>query len=292
MKQKGTFRDFGSIIKSMGELPPSPIVATKLLELLRKPDLTLKELANAVSLDPVISARLMRMANSAFYQQQKQISTVNRAIIVVGENVLKNLAIEYSLRNTHKTYGLLERRLWETSIGCAVASRLIADQLTDFDKNEAYLAGLQHHIGKVVMVNRDKDLYQEVLRIVEAGKGSLRDVECGLFAYSHEMVGAALLEHWNYPKVIVAATLHHHDFEKLRNENEEVFNLCAIICLASDFCRFCRVGQPHSSGQKDSEIDLSMNKGALALEANPLIIEELVEKFYPEFVKERTLFLS
>ena len=160
------FRDFDSIIRSMGELPPSPIVATKLLELLRKPDLKIKELANAVSLDPVISARLMRMANSAFYQQMKQISTVDRAIIVVGENVLKNLALEYSLRNTNKTYGVTERKLWENSIGCAVACRMIAGRLTDIDKSEAYLAGLQHHIGKVVMINRDKDLYREVLKVV------------------------------------------------------------------------------------------------------------------------------
>lgn len=284
----GTFRDFGTIIKSMGELPPSPIVATKLLELLRKPDLKLKELANAVSLDPVISARLMRMANSAFYQQQKQVSTVDRAIIVVGENVLKNLAMEYSLRNAHKTYGVLERRLWEMSIGCAVASRMIADRLTEVDKNEAYLAGLQHHIGKVVMVNRDKDLYKEVVRIVDAGKGNLRDVERGLFAYSHEMVGAALLDFWNYPKSIVDVTLYHHEFEKLRHEDDNTFALCAIVSLASDFCLHYGIGQK----QSDDSIDLTRNMGAVALETNPIIIDELLVKFHPEFIKERNLFLS
>lgn len=284
----GTFRDFNSIIKNMGELPPSPIVATKLLELLRKPDLRIKELANAVSLDPVISARLMRMANSAFYEQQKQVSTVDRAIIIVGENILKNLAMEYSLRNAHKTYGVLERRLWEISVGCAVASRMIAERVTEIDKNEAYLAGLQHHIGKVVMLNRDKDLYKEVVRIVEAGKGNLRDVERGLFAYSHELVGAALLDFWNYPKTIVDVTLYHHEFEKRRHEDTEVFTICAVVCLASDFCRYYGIGRMRP---KD-DIDLTRNKGTIALEANPIIIDELLEKFQPEFIKERNLFLS
>ncbi len=284
----GTFRDFSSIIKNLGELPPSPIVATKLLELLRKPDLKIKELANAVSLDPVISARLMRMANSAFYQQQKQINSVDRAIIIVGEDVLKNLAMEYSLRNAHKTYGVLERQLWETSIGCAVACRMIADRLTELDKNEVYLAGLQHHIGKVLMVNRDKDLYKEVIRIVDEGKGNLRDVERGLFAYSHDLVGAALLDYWNYPQSIVKATLHHHNFEMLRNEDEEVFTLCAVISLASGFCTYHGIGHHES----DHQIDLSVNKGAIALEANMLVVDELLEKFQPEFIKERNLFLS
>ncbi|MDX2480465.1 MAG: HDOD domain-containing protein [Desulfuromusa sp.] len=281
------FRDFESITKSMGELPASPIVATKLLELLRKPDLKIKELANAVSLDPVISARLMRMANSVFYQQMKQVSTVNRAIIVVGENVLKNLALEYSLRSTSKTYGIMERKLWESSIGCAVACRMLADRLTNIDKNEAYLAGLQHHIGKVVMVNRDKDLYKEVLRSVDSGKGQLRDVERGLFAYSHEVVGAALLDYWNYPKTIVEVTLHHHEFENQRTENDEIFTVCAIVSLASDFCRYFGIGYA-----EEAKIDLTLSRGALALEANPMIVEELAEKFYPEFVKERNLFLS
>jgi len=284
----GTFRDFESIIKNMGELPPSPIVATKLLELLRKPDLKIKELANAVALDPVISARVLKMANSAFYEQQRQISTLDRAIIVIGENVLKNLAMEYSLRSTHKTYGLLERRLWEHSIGCAVASRMIADRLTDLDKSEAYLAGLQHHIGKVMMINRDKDLYKEVVRIVEAGKGELRDVERGLFAYSHEMVGAALLDFWNYPKTIVKTTYYHHDFEKMRGKNDVVFKLCAVICLAGGFCRRYGIGL----NQADETYDLVMNKGCLALEANPIVLEDLVQRFHPEFVRERNLFLS
>ena len=281
------FDDFDSITESMGELPPSPIVATKLLELLRKPDLKIKELANAVSLDPVISARLMKMANSVFYQQMKQISTVDRAIIVVGENILKNLALEYSLRSTSKTYGVMERKLWENSIGCAVACRMLAERLTDLDKDEAYLAGLQHHIGKVVMVNRDKELYKEVLRVVEAGQGKLRDVERGLFAYSHEVVGAALLDHWNYPKTIVKVTLHHHEFEGQRTENPEIFKFCAIVSLASDFCRHFGIG-----AAEETDLDLTLCRGALALEANPMIIDGLIDTFYPEFIRERNLFLS
>lgn len=284
----GTFRDFKTIVTSMGELPPSPLVATKILELLRKPDLKIKALANAVSLDPVVSARLLRMANSAFYEQQRQVNTVERAIIIIGENVLKNLAMECSLRSAHKTYGVLERQIWENSIGCAVASRMIAARLTEVDMSEAYLAGLQHHIGKVVMINRDKDLYKEVMRIVDAGKGQLRDVERGLFAYSHEMVGAALLDHWNYPQTIVKTTLYHHEFEALRGESVEVFTFCAIVCLAGAFCRHYGIGQTAPAG----DIDLVTNKGALALEANPLVVDELLEKFHPEFVKERNLFLS
>ncbi len=281
------FNDFESIIKSMGELPPSPMVATKLLELLQKPDLKITELANAVSLDPVISARLLKMANSAYYNLMKQVNSVDRAIIVVGENVLRNLALEYSLRTTQQTYGVVERKLWENSIGCAVACRMLSSKLTDIDKNEAYLAGLQHHIGKVVMINRDKELYKEVLRHVQEGSGELRDIERGLFAYSHELVGAAVLDYWNYPRVIVEAALYHDFFEGLKGDKDHVFTLCGLIRLASDFCCFYGIGN-----QEESEFDVTLSRGAMALQANPMVVNALLDKFYPEFIKERNLFLS
>jgi HD-like signal output (HDOD) protein len=281
------FTDFDSIISNMGELPPSPIVATKLLDLLKKPDLRIRELANAVSLDPVISARLLRMANSVVYQQVKQVGTVDRALIVVGEDVLKNLALECSLRGTQKTYGLLERKLWENSIGCAVACRMLARKLTRLEPGEAYLVGLQHNIGKVVMVNRDKERYREVVRIVEAGDGQLCDVERGLFAYSHELVGAALLDHWNYPKFLVQVALHHHDFETSAEPDRKIFEHCALVALAQDFCRRFGIG---CSAEQD--IIPSLGRGALLLEANPMIVDELVELFYSEFIRERNLFLS
>ncbi len=281
------FSDFDSIINSMGDLPPSPLVATKVLELLRKPDLRIKELANAVSLDPVISARLLRMANSVVYQQMKQISSVDRALVVVGEDVLKNLALECSLRGTQMTHGVLERRLWENSIGCAVAARMLTRRMTKLDPGEAYLAGLQHNIGKVVMINRDKDLYREVVRVVENGEGQLQDVERGLFAYSHELVGAALLDRWNYPKFLVQVTLHHHDFETCRDLDPKIFKLCAIMNIAQDFCRMFGIGY-----EEKQDVYPGLGRGALAIEANPMIVDELAERFYPEFVKERTLFLS
>jgi len=131
-------------------------------------------------------------------------------------------------------------------------------------------------------------LYKEVMRIADQGKGQLRDIERGLFAYSHEMVGAALLDYWNYPKKIVQATYHHHDFETLRNSDPETFTLCAIIDLASGFCRRHGIGLV----QADEDYDLVLSKGSLALQANPLVLDELLEKFHPEFVRERNLFLT
>ena len=282
------YQDFETIVSTMGDLPPSPLVATRLLELLHEPDTELHELVAIVLLDPAVAARLLKMANSVFYDQQRQVTTLERAIIIIGQNTLRNLALDLSLRNAKKTYGLLERRLWENAIGSAVACRLIALYRKYGDAEEAYVAGLLHHIGKVLMVNRDKALYQEVQRIVDAGEGELIDVERGLFAYSHEMIGAALLDHWNFPEQLIAATHHHHDFESLADEQPQLYTLCAIINLAGGFCRYFGIGYPHL----DEEVDLAMLSGALALGLNPVEIEQLLPRFKEAFARERSLFLS
>ncbi len=282
------YQDFSTIVSTMGDLPPSPLVATKLLELLRKSDTETRELVTTLSLDPAVSARVLKMANSVYYDQQRQVTTVERAIIIIGQNTLRNMALDSSLRNAKRTYGLLERRLWENSIASAVACRLIARTAGSYDAEEAYLAGLLHHVGKTVMINRDKALYQEVQRIVDAGEGELIDVERGLFAYSHDMVGAALLDYWNFPEQLISSTHHHHDFEGLADEEPELYTLCAIINLAGGFCRYYGIGYPHL----DEEIDLALLPGALALGLNPVKIEELLPQFKDAFSHERGLFLA
>ncbi len=282
------YQDFATIVSTMGDLPPSPLVAIKLLELLRQPDTELRELVTTLSLDPAVSARVLKMANSVFYDQQRQVTTVERAIIIIGQNTLRNMALDSSLRNAKRTYGLLERRLWENSIGSAVGCRLIAGAVGGIEVEEAYLAGLLHHIGKTVMINRDKAAYQEVQHIVDNGEGELIDVERGLFAYSHDKVGAALLDFWNFPEHLIAATHHHHNIEGLADEDPELYTLCSIINLAGGFCRYFGIGYP----RPDEKVELGMLPGALALRLNPVQIEDLLPQFRKAFTRERNLFLS
>ena len=282
------YQDFDTIVSTMGDLPPSPLVATKLLELLSAADTETKDLVTTLSLDPAVSARVVKMANSAVYDQQRKITTVERAIVVVGQNTLRNMALESSLRNAKRTYGLLERRMWENSIASAVCCRLIANSTGSYDPEEAYLAGLLHQVGKTLMINRDKALYQEVQRIVDAGEGELIDVERGLFAYSHDLVGAALLDKWNFPEQLIAVTHHHHNFQSLADEDPELYTLCSIINLADGFCRYLGIGFL----RPDEEVDLALLPGALALEINPVGIDELLPLFKAAFSRERCLFLA
>jgi len=282
------YQDFATVVSNMGDLPPSPLVAIKLLELLRKPDTGMRELASAVMLDPAVSARLLRMANSVYYEQQRKVTTVERAIVTIGQSTLRNMVLESSQRNAKRTYGLLERRLWENSIASAVTCRVIARAAAKYPPEEAYIGGLLHNIGKTVMVNRNKALYQEVQRIVDAGEGELVDVERGLFAFSHDLVGAALLDQWNFPEPLVSAADHHHNFEGLADDESEMYTLCSIINLADGFCRYFGFGYP----RPDKEIDLSLLPGALALELSLVEIDTLLPLSRDAFMRERSLFLS
>jgi hypothetical protein len=102
------------------------------------------------------------------------------------------------------------------------------------------------------------------------------------------MVGAALLDHWQFPEQLISATHHHHDYEGLADADPELYTLCSIINLASGFCRAYGIGYPHL----DEEADLSLLPGALTLGLNPIEIEELLPQFKEAFSRERNLFLS
>ncbi|WP_298037996.1 HDOD domain-containing protein [uncultured Desulfuromonas sp.] len=282
------FQDFKIIASSMGDLPPSPAVAARLLKELKNPNLSVKDLAKLVSVEPAVTAKIMKMANSALYGQLGQITTLERAIIVIGENNLKRAVMDISLRNVNKSHGLLERWLWENSVGCAVGARLAAERLSSAPPEEAFIAGLFRHIGKTIMLNRDRDLYRKVVKLHERGEVPLHDGERALFAFSHEMVGAALLEHWNFPPRLVSVVRHHHDFESVRESDPEVFHLAATVSLGAEFCRYFGIGPR----QKKVKIDLPSTDAARSLGLTMEELEPLLDEFIHLFHEERSLFLA
>ena len=114
--------DFKNVVESIRDLPPMPAVAVKVLELLGDPDVNYTKLAQTISSDPAVSARLLKVANSAFYSMKRQIKTMDHAIAIIGERTLRSLVLAASLEGMNKSYGLLEKLLWEDAMGCAATA--------------------------------------------------------------------------------------------------------------------------------------------------------------------------
>ncbi len=100
--------DFQTVVRSIRDLPPMPAVAVKVLELLGDPNVKYSKLGEAISADPAVSARLLKVSNSAFYSMKRQIKTLDHAIAIIGERTLRSLVMAASLEGMNKSYGLLE----------------------------------------------------------------------------------------------------------------------------------------------------------------------------------------
>ena len=150
--------DRSSLLKlteSMVALPTLPLVATRLLRAVAQPDTTPDEIARILSLDPALTARTLRLANSEFYGFPRRVGSVDLAVVVLGSNPIRDLALSASVFRTIGEADALMEDVWRHSLAAGVAARILADRSRYRLSSEAYAAGLLHDIGTVVLRQTD-----------------------------------------------------------------------------------------------------------------------------------------
>ena len=283
--------DFQTVVRSIGDLPPMPMVATKVLELLGNPNVSYGKLGETISSDPAVSARLLKVANSAFYSMKRQIKTLDHAVAIVGERTLRSLVLAASLEGMNKSYGLLEKMLWEDSIGCAIGCRILARKFSTTDPEEAFLAGLFRHLGKIVMNYSDPESFRSLAEAAYAGGGSYSELEGRYFPYAHAVVGAAVLDKWNFNRLLVMATLHHEDLQVPKEDSEGtegLYRLTATVNLADQVCRRLGIGRR----APDEELDVANCPGAKALELAEEDVQRAIDEVSDTFSENRDFFVG
>jgi HD-like signal output (HDOD) protein len=283
--------DFQTVVRSVRDLPPMPAVANKVLELLGDPNVNYNKLGEAISSDPAVSARLLKVANSAFYSMKRQIKTIDHAIAIVGEKTLRSLVLAASLEGMSKSYGLLEKLLWEDAMGCAIGSRIIARKFSFADPEEAFLAGLFRHLGKVVMNYSEPDKYRALVEAAYAEEMSTSEIEERFFPYAHEVVGAAVLHKWNFNRSLVMTALHHKDLDISPDEEEDaeqMLRLAATVNLAGFVCMKLGIGRR----QPLEDLDVAECPGAKALNLTAEQVAGVLEEIDEVFNENREFFIG
>ena len=146
-------------IKSIKSLPTLPAVAHKISKMVENDNTSAAQLGKIISTDQAISGRVLRLVNSSFYGFPGRISSISNAIVLLGFDVVKSLIISVSV------FEMMEKGmigLWEHSLGCAIASRIIAKKVKDCDPEEISVAGLLHDIGKVVVSIKLTESYEDI----------------------------------------------------------------------------------------------------------------------------------
>ncbi|MDD3149266.1 MAG: HDOD domain-containing protein [Candidatus Gastranaerophilales bacterium] len=201
-------KDIRSLIKEMPDLPTMPNVVIDAMNLIKDPKSNVNQLSEVISRDVSLTSQILKLVNSAYYGFPNQITTINKAIALLGLKQVNSLVMSVAMKPMLMTnYG---KDLWEHCIRCAIASQIIAKKLGHKDTEEAFVMGLLHDIGKTLFQLYNKAAAAEVEKLVKLGADRIK-TEKMLFGFTHMELGSELVNNWNLPLVISNCVRYHHD---------------------------------------------------------------------------------
>ncbi len=210
-----------------------PTLAMRVMRMVDDPKVSGRDLERVISLDPVIMGEILKLANSALYSPKFPITALRHAISYLGLEVVKNLVMMVSLKSMvlgeedPEVEGFL-KELWIHSAASAIISRFIADSSPALDKEEAFVCGLFHDVGKLLMLKFSSEAYLPIVGRVRKGEGGFLELEEGELGLNHGMAGAVVMEAWEMPGHLINLVKQHH----ARVEHPMI----ACITLANLFC--------------------------------------------------------
>lgn len=204
-------------IESIKSLPPMPDIYLKIEKISHNPNATSKDYADILELDPAITARLLRMSNSAFYSFKRKIKTVKDTVTLMGTREILSLVRLACITSNLKTNPDVEaavRKVWEHSAACAITARLLYEKTalcTTRDLiEEIFICGIIHDIGQVVLWNNFSEIYMSFMLNPGVGEYPTVAEEEKFMGASHADVGRAIAEHWKLPEILHDAVAYHH----------------------------------------------------------------------------------
>ena len=226
--------DLESRIKAQVDFPSPSQVAAEVISLARDPNVQISRVADAISRDSAMAAKILRIANSAFYAQRRASNNIRQALVVIGLNAALTLALSFSLVSSLracKPNGIDYRRYWRRTLLAATASRAFSETVRTGHDEEAFLCGLLQDVAMLAIDRSAATFYDKLPP--DAPHGTVIEYERQQLGKDHAAFGALLLKVWNIPDKLCEAVGASHDV-KAAGIKPEVAKFCRCIALGSD----------------------------------------------------------
>ena len=224
-------------VKKVSSFATLPEVTGKIIATVEDPKSTAGTLHKIVSHDPALVTRIMKVVNSAFYGLPGQIGSIERAIVLLGLNAIKNIAVAASLgqlfRGAKLCEGFTPKDLWTHCIAVGVTARELAKQMKLPVADEAFLAGMIHDVGMLISLQTAPEQLRQVCEAAKTSDRAFIDLERELMGMDHQQLGTCLAEQWRFPKNCQLVAGHHHQPSALGEGNRL---LVTLVYVADTIC--------------------------------------------------------
>jgi HD-like signal output (HDOD) protein len=226
------------IIRKLRNLPTLPLVIDNLTRVINNPQSCAKDLSEIITKDQALSARVLKIVNSSFYGFPQKIPTVSRAVVILGYNCVKNLALSSTIFNfLAENVGIKDfdiNSLWNHSLRCAACSRLIASKILHQDSEDTFISGLMHDIGKVIFIEYLADQYQQALSKARDDTVPICEAERLVIGIDHAELGYMLADKWKLHRVLSnSIRFHHRPLSAQKSCDELSLKIYSIVYLAN-----------------------------------------------------------
>lgn len=238
-KQESQALKKGILQGLMGVLPPMPQVVMKAQEILSDPDSGLKELASVIATDPAISVRILKIANSAYYGLAGKVTSIGHASVLLGGKTLGEIVMMAGTSNllgkTLKGYGVKSEDIWRHSLAVGIGSRLIANIKKPDLVNDAFMAGLIHDSGKIMLDDHVLKRRKAFEDLMMDRKKTLYEVEQQVLGLDHSEIGCEVCKCWGIPELLTSAVRYHH-YPSMSQDNAlaHILHMADFLAIQSD----------------------------------------------------------
>ena len=284
----GIDEEIGRLVGDIRNLPTPPIVFTQIQKVLNDPNTSAYDIGSILQEDPAISAKVLKMTNSAYYGLSRTIESVKQAVVIIGIEAVKNLVLSAAVIESFSKDQVdseFQEFFWRHSLAAAFAARMLSRELRGsqiFDGESAFSAGMLHDIGKMVISVYMPDQAKKI-RNLKSEKPLLADrmVETEVLGFDHTHIGAYLGRHWQLPEKLLEAVRYHHDPGMIAIEQN---NLPYLIHLSNFLAFYTFEYDP----EEDTIIEPLLEDALMAVDIAEEKLRNYVGGLREEYLKAET----